>query len=82
MKVSVVRIGNSRGIRIPKPILEECELGDVVELEVKRGQLLIRSAKTARSGWAEAFREMAAKGDDTLLDDGTSTQWDRTEWKW
>jgi antitoxin MazE len=84
MKASVVRIGNSRGIRIPKTVLEQCGLGSVVELEVRRGELIVRSAAKPRSGWEEAFRQMAQRGDDVLLDGDSlpSTQWDETEWKW
>lgn len=84
MKTSVVRIGNSRGIRIPKTLLEQCSLGDSVELEVQKGHLVVRPAAKARSGWEEAFRQMAQQGDDILLDKGflPATRWDKTEWKW
>lgn len=84
MKVNVIRIGNSKGIRIPKPLLEQCRLGKTVELEVRNNHLVVLPAATPRSGWVEAFREMAAKGDDALLDDDSwpSTGWERTEWKW
>ena len=84
MRASVVRIGNSRGIRIPKTILEQCGLGTTVELEVRQGQLVVRAAERPRSGWEEAFRWMAAQGDDALLDRGSlpSTRWDETEWEW
>lgn len=84
MKSSIVRIGNSRGIRIPKAILEQCRLGSTVELEVRDGQLVVRPVVTPRSGWEEAFRQMAERGDDTLLDREslTPTSWDRTEWRW
>lgn len=84
MKASVVRIGNSRGIRIPKTILEQCRLGNTVELEVRQGRLVVRAADEPRSGWEEAFKQMALRGDDTLLDGESlpSTRWDETEWKW
>jgi len=68
MRAHVIRIGNSRGIRIPKPLLEECRLGDTVEFDVRDGQLLVRAAGTPRSAWEDAFREMARRGDDALLD--------------
>jgi len=84
MKTSVIRIGNSRGIRIPKALLEQCRLGDTVELEVQRDHLVIRPVAKPRSGWEEAFRRMAQQGDDALLDRESlsPTQWDRTEWEW
>lgn len=84
MKASVIRIGNSRGIRIPKTLLEQCRLGDAVDLEMENGHLVIRPATTPRSGWEDAFREMARQEDDALLDQEPlpHTQWDRTEWEW
>ena len=84
MKTNIVRIGNSRGIRIPKSLIEQCGLGNVVELEVQGGQLVIRPADRARAGWEEAFRRMAEQGDDELLDRASlpPTEWDATEWEW
>lgn len=84
MKVKVVRIGNSRGIRIPKPLLEQCHLGETVELEVRSDHLAVLPTKGPRSGWASAFREIAAKGDDVLADGDAlpATSWDRSEWAW
>ncbi len=84
MRAHVVRIGNSRGIRIPKAMLEQCRLDGPVELEVERGRLIVRSPARPREGWEEAFREMAERGDDALLDAGslTPTKWERDEWTW
>ncbi len=84
MKTNIVRIGNSKGIRLPKPILEQCGLEDEVELEVEGNRLVVRSAHAPRSGWDQAFAAMAKKGDDTLLDQDTrlATEWDETEWRW
>jgi antitoxin MazE len=82
MKANLVAIGNSRGVRIPKAVLEQTGLKDEVDLEVRGSELIIRSARKPREGWAEAFREMAARGDDKLLDPETATEWDETEWTW
>jgi antitoxin MazE len=84
MKTNVVRIGNSRGIRIPKKLLEECHLEGSVELEAHNDHLVVRSAAKPRSGWDEAFSRMAEQGDDALLDRDSlaPTKWDRTEWRW
>ncbi|MGE0826504.1 MAG: AbrB/MazE/SpoVT family DNA-binding domain-containing protein [Candidatus Binatia bacterium] len=67
MKTTIVRIGNSRGIRIPKALLEQCHLHDKVELEVRDDHLEVRPATEPRNGWAEAFRRMHEEGDDLLL---------------
>lgn len=84
MKTKVVRIGNSRGVRIPKTLLEQCGLHGPVELEVRDGQLVLRSASRPRVGWDDAFRRMREHGDDALLDQDSlpPTKWDRTEWRW
>ena len=84
MKVNVVRIGNSRGIRIPKTILNQCRVTDAMELEVQGNQLLLRPATGPRAGWDDAFRRMHAHGDDQLLEQDTAaaTSWDRSEWQW
>jgi antitoxin MazE len=82
MKVSVVQIGNSRGVRIPKAVLEQVGLRDEAEMEVRGSELIIRSANHPRAGWEAAFAKMAERGDDALLDAPTSTKWDETEWRW
>lgn len=83
MKVNIIRIGNSRGLRLPKAVLRHCRLEDTVELEVEDDRVVIRSARKARSGWDEAFTEMAARGDDALLNAGAlPTEWDKREWRW
>jgi len=81
MKVSVVQIGNSRGVRIPKAVLEQVGLRDEAEMEVRGSELIIRSANHPRAGWEAAFAKMAERGDDALLDAPTSTKWDETEWR-
>jgi antitoxin MazE len=83
MRTALVRIGNSRGIRIPKALLEQCHLEGPVLLEVERDRLVIRPALSPRHGWDEAFRHMTEMGDDTLLDpDAPPTDWEQTEWEW
>lgn len=84
MKVNVVRIGNSKGIRIPKTILRQCHLTDALELEVQGNRLVLWSASRPRAGWEDAFRRMHTHGDDALLDQGSlhATKWDRIEWQW
>ena len=84
MKASIVKIGNSRGIRIPKPVCEQCGFEDEVELEVHNNELVIRSSHKAREGWGDTFQAMAKQGDDVLLDGETvsTSAWDNEEWEW
>lgn len=84
MKTRLVRIGNSKGIRIPKLLIEQAGLGDEVEISVQDDSLIIRPARKPRDGWAAAFQQMARRGDDALLDDvaSTASTWDEGEWEW
>jgi antitoxin MazE len=84
MKTRIVRIGNSHGIRIPKPLLEQCGLNGEVDLKVEKRALVIRPVNRPRAGWANAFREMARRDDDALLDDAAPSlsRWDKDEWEW
>jgi antitoxin MazE len=85
MVAKIVKIGNSRGIRIPKILLEQSGLHDEVELEVRKNQLVIKPRRSIREGWERAFRKMAENRDDLLFDKGsmsTQSNWDEEEWDW
>jgi antitoxin MazE len=82
MKAKIVRIGNSRGIRIPKPLLDEAGLGDQVELRVVDGGIMIAAESGPRAGWAEAAALAAERGDNKLLDDMAPTRFDEVDWEW
>ncbi len=71
----VVKIGNSRGIRIPRALLEQAGLTENVELSVQGDKLIIQSARQPRRGWDAQFARMAEVGDDQLLDQAVSTCW-------
>ena len=82
----IVKIGNSRGVRLPSSMLAEAHLaeGDEVEVSAEVGQIVLRPRKRPRAGWAERFAEMAQQGDDALLDAEylTPSEWDTSEWEW
>ncbi len=84
VKARIVRIGNSQGIRIPKLMLDQVDLGEEVELVLQGEQIVIRPAHRARHDWTDQFEAMAARGDDELLDSEltVSTSWDEEEWEW
>jgi antitoxin MazE len=83
MKAKIVRIGNSRGLRIPKPLLEQTGLSGEVEIQVKDQSLVISALARRRSDWEPAFDAMAERGDDALLDELPITSpWDEAEWEW
>jgi antitoxin MazE len=84
MKTRIVRIGNSQGIRIPKLLLERSKLVEEVEMEALDNEIVIRAAKQPRQDWESAFRAMAERGDDELLDKNleTQSQWGQADWQW
>lgn len=83
MKVNLIRIGNSKGIRIPKPLIEQCGIGETVEITVRGNVLEVSPARKIREGWEESFKEMARRGDDVLLDgEEEASDWDKAEWRW
>jgi antitoxin MazE len=79
MRARLVKIGNSRGLRLAKPLLEQAGLTDEVEIEAAPGILTIRPLVAPRAGWAEAAAAGPAEG---LLDDPSATRFDDEEWQW
>ena len=83
MRVDIIKIGNSKGVRIPKAFLEQCGMQKTVELTIKHHSLVITPYKDPREGWEESFQRMAKHGDDVLLDsDHSLSSWDDDEWEW
>jgi len=84
MRARIVKIGNSQGIRIPKPILEQTGIVEDVELEVEKNQIIIRPLSNPRAGWDTAFKTMSEKKDDELISgsENISHSWDEEEWQW
>jgi antitoxin MazE len=83
MKVDLIRIGNSRGVRIPKPLIEQVGLGTTVELRVENDCLVISPERHPRHGWREAFRSAGTTvNDELLLESSKPSEFDRKEWKW
>ncbi len=84
MRIEIVQIGNSKGIRLPKSIIESCHLKDAVELEVEDGVILLRGADNKpRQVWDDAFKKMSQRSDDQLLEqEMLATQWEDSEWQW
>jgi len=83
MRARVIKIGNSQGLRIPKPILDQTGIVDDVEIKVEKNQIIIRPVKNVREGWDAAFKNMGQRGDDEpIIDDNISHSWDEEEWQW
>lgn len=83
MKIPLIQIGNSKGIRLPKSIIEQCHFDRVVVAEIRNGKLILSSKENSRQGWDEAFKAMAKAGDDELIDPEIfDLPSDDEEWKW
>ena len=81
MKTRLVRIGNSRGLRLAKPLIQQLGFEDEVDMRAEGGALVIRPSGVVRAGWAAAAATLAATGEG-LLDEGTATRFDAEEWEW
>ena len=81
MQMDIVKIGNSKGIRLPLLVLKQCGIDSKVELEVKDGCIIIKPVMAPRQGWAEAFDLMHKNKDDISIipediDDEILEEWD------
>lgn len=82
MVVSVVAIGNSKGVRIPKSVLDQLQISDKVDMEIENQQIVLKPIKNQpRTGWAQAFQEMHEAQEDSLLLAEIPEEKD-FEWEW
>lgn len=85
MITKVIKIGNSRGIRIPKSIIDQSGIQNEVELEVHEGKIIIKSLPDLRKSWSSTFKKMSKLKDDQMLDKDaliSQSSWDKEEWTW
>lgn len=67
MQADIVKIGNSRGVRLPAAVLKQCGIGSKVEIEIRHNHIILKPLRTPRQGWAAAFQRMSKHGDDQIL---------------
>jgi antitoxin MazE len=83
MKLELVRIGNSRGIRIPKTLIEQCGFGETVEVLVEENRLVITPECATRQGWKDAFAAAGLSAADPLpFERLAANEFDNEEWSW
>ena len=85
MKIQIIKIGNSKGIRIPKNVLNDCGFDNSAEMLVKDNKLILSPVKKSRKGWEKAFETASKKKTkDKVLEDfeNMTDQWEEKEWKW
>ena len=81
MEVSVIKIGNSKGIRLSKSLIEKYNIKDTVELILEKGHIVLKPLSSPRKGWEDAFKKMAENGDDRLLFNDVFEDENLEEWK-
>jgi len=84
MKVELIRIGNSRGVRIPKSVIDQCGFEGAIELRVEDGRVILARDRRPREGWKEALEAAgdSSSADELLLDGIPEQEFDRDEWTW
>jgi antitoxin MazE len=81
MEVSIIQIGNSKGLRLSKTILDKYQINEKMEMILENDHIILRPLKEPRKGWNEAFKEMHTAGDDQLLIDDVFDDENFEEWK-
>jgi antitoxin MazE len=80
MEISIIKIGNSKGFRLTKEILERYNIKDRVQVILEKGQIILRPVNSPRKGWDKAFKQMHESGDDQLLMDDVFEDENFEEW--
>ena len=81
MEVSIIKIGNSKGFRLTKTILDRYNITDKIELIFEKGQIILRPIAEPRKGWDKAFQKMHEQGDDQLLMNDVFEDENFDEWR-
>lgn len=81
METSVIKIGNSKGLRLSKTIIEKYNIKDKVEMILEKGRIILRPVDQPRKNWEREFRKMSENGDDELLIPDVFENEDWEEWK-
>jgi antitoxin MazE len=80
MEVSIIKIGNSKGLRLSKSILDKYQIKDKVEVILEEGQIVLKPIDQPRKGWDQAFKKMHENGDDQLLIDDVFEEESFDQW--
>ncbi len=80
MKSNLIKIGNSKGVRITSSIIKECDFGNEVEIKVVGKKVIIEAIKEPRSNWQNSFEKMHENKEDILISEN-SNDFDK-DWEW
>ena len=81
MDISVISIGNSKGIRLPKTLIEKYNIKDTMELVLEKSYIILKPKTSPRKGWGKSFKKMHENGDDKLLMSDIFEDENFDEWK-
>lgn len=81
METPIVKIGNSKGLRLSKTIIEKYNIKDKVELIFEKGHIILKPIETPRKNWEKQFKKMAESGDDALLINDVFEDENLEEWR-
>ena len=82
MRLKLIDIGNSKGIRLPKTLITQYHLEDDIQIEMLKEGLLIKSVSKPREGWEETFKENTKKDNETKDWQNIPNKFDDKEWTW
>lgn len=80
METAIIKIGNSKGLRLSKTILEKYNIQDKIELILEEEQIILKPIAKPRQNWAKEFKKMNEKGDDQLMIDDVFEDENLEEW--
>ena len=80
METAIIKIGNSKGLRLSKTILDKYNIKDKVEIILEKGQIILKPIQTPRQNWETAFEKMSLEGDDKMLMNDVFTDENFEEW--
>jgi antitoxin MazE len=81
MEISIVKIGNSKGFRLSKTLIDKYNIKDKVELILEKGYIILKPIANPRKGWDKQFKKMSEEGDDQILIDDVFDDENLEEWK-
>lgn len=81
METSIIKIGNSKGLRLSKSILEKYNINERVEIILEKGRIILKPIENPRKNWEAAFRKMHLENDDQLLVNDVFENETFEEWK-
>ena len=81
MNISVISIGNSKGIRLSKTLIEKYDIKDTIELVLEKSYIILKPKTSPRKNWEKSFKKMHESGEDKLLIPDIFEDENFEEWK-